>query len=70
MSGEFTEYHVEWYAALADMVETTFDNYTAVCADCTDYCDRFSAYRMNGKPVNPRAGRSTHIGEKLTDADT
>jgi hypothetical protein len=69
MRGSFTEHHVEWYAALADVVETTVDSYRAACSDCDDDCDRLSAYRMNGKPVNPRSGRSVLLGEKLTDAD-
>ena len=62
-------YQIEWYADLADKVETTHDDYTASCADCTDYCDMNPAYRLNGKAINPRAGRSTHMGEKLTEAD-
>ena len=63
------EYQIEWYATLADGVETTHDTYQPVCSDCSDYCVLTSAYRLNGSAINPRSGRSIHMGEKLTDAD-
>ena len=61
-------YQIEFLARIADRAETTCNEYTPECADCDDYVGTHSAYRMNGHPINPRAGRAAYIGEKL-DAD-
>jgi hypothetical protein len=59
---------IEWYAYIADDSETTHTEWQAVCSDCPCQ-DIPNAYRMNHKPMNPRAGRSVYLEEKLTDAD-
>jgi hypothetical protein len=60
-------YQIDWYVRLADCCETTHDSWTVRCCECDDGCR--SAYRMNGKPINPRAGRSTYLEEKLNAVD-